>query len=124
MPTLLRTRPLPLQVVLAGVIPIAYGALCGWLLTENKTIYLIASLLAIVGAYVAGQEHEGAGQGALRGLVAGLLFGLALWLVYEAIDKPAKADIPDPAVILVAIAVVVSVIFAALGGRARANHVE
>jgi hypothetical protein len=124
MPTLLRTRPLPVQVVLAGVIPIAYGALCGWLLTENKTLYLIASLLAIAGAYVAGQEHHGAREGALRGLVAGLLFGGALWLVYEAIDKPAKADIPDPSVILVAIAVVVSVVFAALGGRARVKKEE
>src|SRR5919205_49020 len=69
MPTLLRTRPLPLQVLLAGVVPIAFGALCGWLLTVNKTAYLIASLLAIAGGYVAGQEHDGAGEGALRGLI-------------------------------------------------------
>jgi hypothetical protein len=124
MPTLLRTRPLPLQLVLAGLVPIAFGAICGWLLGVNKTAYLVLSILAIAGGYLAGQEHMGAGEGAIRGLVGGLLFGGGIVVVYEAIGKPAKADIPDPSVILVAITAVAGVILGALGGRRRAKREE
>src|SRR4051812_22685711 len=122
--TLLRTRPLPLQLVLAGVVPIAFGALCGWLLGVNATAYLILSLLAIAGGYIAGQEHDGAGEGALRGLVGGTIFGAAIVLVHEATGKAAKADIPDPDIILVAITAAAGVILGALGGRRRANADE
>ncbi|MEA2448328.1 MAG: hypothetical protein QOG63_260 [Thermoleophilaceae bacterium] len=124
MPTLLRTRPLPLQLLIAVVVPIAFGALCGWLLGEDKTLYLVLSILAILGGYVAGQEHLGAAQGALRGLVGGLLFGGSILLVHEATGKAAKATIPHPAIILVAITAVVGVILGALGGRRRARREE
>src|SRR3954470_15593916 len=117
--TLLRTRPLPLQLVLAGVVPIAFGALCGWLLGESKTLYLILSLLAIAGGYLAGQEHVGWKEGALRGLVGGLLFGGSILLVHEATGKAPKADVPDPKIILVAITTVAGVILGAMGGRRR-----
>src|SRR3954467_11531354 len=124
MPTLLRTRPLPLQLVLAGVVPIAFGALCGWLLGVNKTAYLVLSLLAIAGGYVAGQEHMGAREGAIRGLVGGTLFGASILLVHEATGKAPKADVPDPKIILVAVTAVAGVILGALGGRRRAQKEE
>src|SRR3954469_1653778 len=124
MPTLLRTRPLPLQLVLAGVVPIAFGAICGWLLGVDKTAYLILSLLAIAGGYIAGQEHDGAGEGAIRGLIGGALFGGAILLVHEATGKSAKADIPDPKILLVVITTAAGVILGALGGRRRANADE
>jgi hypothetical protein len=124
MPTLLRTRPVPLQVVLAGLVPAAFGAICGYLLGVNKTAYLVLSLLAIAGGYVAGQEHDGAREGAIRGLVGGAIFGAAILLVHEATGKTAKADIPDPKIILVAITTVAGVILGALGGRRRANADE
>jgi hypothetical protein len=122
--TLLRTRPLPLQLVLAGVVPIAFGAICGWLLGVDKTAYLVLSLLAIAGGYLAGQEHVGAGEGALRGLVGGALFGGAILLVHEATGKAPKADVPDPKIILVAITTVAGVALGALGGRRRAKKEE
>jgi hypothetical protein len=122
--TLLRTRPLPLQLVLAGVVPIVFGAICGWLLGVDKTAYLILSLLAIAGGYLAGQEHDGAGEGAIRGLIGGTLFGGAILLVHEATGKSAKADIPDPKIILVAITAVAGVVLGALGGRRRAQKEE
>jgi hypothetical protein len=115
---------LPLQVLLAGLVPVAFGALCGWLLGVNKTAYLVLSLLAIAGGYIAGQEHDGAGEGAIRGLIGGALFGGAILLVHEATGKTAKADIPDPKIILVGITVVAGVILGALGGRRRANADE
>jgi hypothetical protein len=108
-------------VVLAGLVPVAFGAICGWLLGVNKTAYLVCSLLAIAGGYVAGQEHDGAGEGALRGVVGGVLFGAAIVLVHEATGKSAKADIPHPQIILVAITTVAGVILGAMGGRRRAR---
>jgi hypothetical protein len=122
--TLLRTRPLPLQLVLAGAVPIAFGALCGWLLGENKTLYLVFSLLAIAGGYLAGQEHVGAREGAIRGLVGGLLFGGAILLVHEATGKAPKADLPDPKIILVAVTTVAGIALGALGGRRRKQKEE
>jgi hypothetical protein len=124
LPTLLRTRPLPAQLLLAGLIPAAFGALCGWLLGVDKTAYIVLSLLAIAGGYIAGQEHDGAREGAIRGLVGGAIFGGSILIVHAATGKTAKADIPDPKILLVAITVVAGVILGALGGRRRANHVE
>ena len=115
---------MPLQVLLAGLVPVAFGAICGYLLGVNKTAYLVLSLLAIAGGYVAGQEHDGAGEGAIRGLVGGLLFGGAILLVHEATGKAPKADVPDPKIILVAITTTAGVILGALGGRRRANAPE
>jgi hypothetical protein len=114
----------PLQVLIAGIIPVAFGALCGYLLGVNKTAYLVLSILAIAGGYVAGQEHDGAGEGAIRGLIGGLLFGGSILLVHEATGKSPKADIPDPKILLVAITAVAGVILGALGGRKRANTAD
>src|SRR3954454_12109762 len=124
LPTLLRTRPVPLQLVLAGLVPAAFGAICGYLLGVNKTAYLVLSLLAIAGGYIAGQEHDGAGEGAIRGVIGGAVFGAAILLVHEATGKAPKADIPDPKILLVAITTAAGVILGALGGRRRANADE
>jgi hypothetical protein len=124
MPTLLRTRPVPLQLVLAGLVPIVFGAICGWLLGVNEVAYLIASILAIAGGYVAGLEHHGAGEGAIRGLIGGALFGGSILLVHEAIGDEPKAELPDPKILLVAITVVFGVVLGALGGRRRVAKEE
>ena len=111
-------------MALAGLVPVAFGAICGWLLGVNKTAYLICSLLAIAGGYIAGQEHDGAAEGAIRGVVGGTLFGAAIVLVHQATGKTAKADIPHPEIILVAITAVAGAILGALGGNRRANTDE
>jgi hypothetical protein len=114
----------PVQLLLAVVIPAAFGALCGWLLGVNKTAYLVLSILALLGGYAAGTEHKGAGEGALRGVFGGALFGGMILLVNEALDKAPKADLPHPKIWLLAITAGIGLILGALGGRARANHVE
>jgi hypothetical protein len=110
--------------VLAGVVPAAAGALAGWLLGVNKTAYLVFSLLALLGGYVAGLEHRGAGEGAIRGVLGGSLFGAVLLLVHQAIDKAPKADLPHPEIILVALTALIGTVAGALGGRRRARHEE
>ena len=124
MQPLLRTRPLPVQLLLAVVVPAAFGALCGWLLGVNETAYLVLSLLALLGGYAAGTEHMGALEGALRGVFGGAVFGGAILLMNEALDKAPKAELPHPKIWLLAITAGIGLILGALGGRTRANYVE
>jgi hypothetical protein len=114
----------PVQIVLAVLVPAIFGAICGWLLGVDKTAYLVLSILALLGGYAAGTEHKGAGEGALRGLIGGGLFGGLILLTSEALDKAPKADLPHPKILLLAITVGIGVLLGTLGGRARANHVE
>jgi hypothetical protein len=114
----------PVQLLIAVVVPAAFGVLCGWLLGVNKTWYLVLSILALLGGYAAGTEHDGAGEGALRGLLGGSLFGGAILLTNQALDKTPKADLPHPHIWLLAITAGIGVILGALGGRSRANYVE
>src|SRR3954469_12090770 len=123
-PPLLRNRPVPVQIVLVVIVPALFGAICGWLLGVNKTVYLVLSILALLGGYAAGTEHKGAGRGALRGLLGGSLFGGAILLTNHALDKTPKADLPHPHIWLLAITAGIGCILGALGGRARANYVE
>lgn len=118
-PTLLRTRPIPLQLVLAGVVPAAFGAICGWLLGVDETAYFVASALAIAGGYFAGREHYGGREGALRGLIGGTIFGGFILLVHEATGKEAKANLPDPPILLMVVTAVFGVALGAMGGAAR-----
>jgi hypothetical protein len=110
--------------LLAVVVPAVFGAICGWLLGVDKTAYLVLSVLALLGGYAAGNEHKGAAEGALRGLIGGTLFGALILLTNEALDKTPKADLPDPKILLLAITIGIGVLLGALGGRARAAHVE
>ncbi len=118
-PVLLRERPLPLQVVIAAVVPAVFGAICGVLLGINEIAYLVLALLAIAGGFVAGMEHRGPAEGALRGLVGGSLFGGFILIAHEATGEEATAELPHPAIILVAVTAVFGVLLGALGGRAR-----
>jgi hypothetical protein len=124
MPVLLRSRPVPLQFVLAAIIPALAGAIAGWLLGVDETAYLVWSVLALLGGYFAGLEHRGAAEGAVRGVLGGSLFGAVLLLVHQAIDKEPKAELPDPEILLVVLTALIGTVAGALGGRRRARHEE
>ena len=57
-------------------------------------------MIGIVGGIGAGFDHVGAKAGAKRGIVAGSLFGGFILIVYELRGEPAKADLPEPAILL------------------------
>jgi hypothetical protein len=122
MPVLLRSREVPLQVVLAVAVPAAAGALAGWLLGINEIAYVVWSLLALLGGFFAGLEHDGAREGTIRGVLGGALFGAVLLLVHQAIGDEPKAKLPDPEVVLVVITALIGTVSGALGGRRRAKH--
>jgi len=106
-------------LVLGG--PIIFGLICGFLLGISESAYLIASVLAILGGFFAGYEHEGGRDGALRGVIGGTLFGSFILIGHEIHGHEAKADLPDPSVLLIVITAVFGSVLGAIGGRVRSR---
>src|SRR2546430_5049381 len=108
-----------MQILIANVVPCFFGALCGVLLGVSGLAYIVLSILAIGGGYVAGLEHRDGAEGALRGVVGGTQFGAMILLFHELEGSGAKADLPHPAILLLVITVGFGALLGYLGGRAR-----
>ena len=121
-PDLLESHPPRLQLVLAVVVPAAFGAVVGLLLGLSEIAYLFGSLLGIAGGYLAGKEHVGAGEGAVRGFTGGILFGTFILAAHAVTGMERKAHLPEPELILVVITTVAGIVLGALGGRSRAKR--
>jgi hypothetical protein len=119
LPPLLRQHPRSLQILLAVVLPAAYGALTGYVLGVSDGTYLVLSILGVLGGIFAGFDHLGAREGAARGVLAGLIFGGAILIAHEIHGAAAEAHLPDPAILLVVATTVLGCIFGALGGYLR-----
>jgi hypothetical protein len=121
LPPLLAEHPRGLQVLLAGVVPVIYGAVTGLFLGVSEGTYLVLSIIGILGGIGAGFDHLGPGAGARRGVLAGLLFGGSILLAHEIHGADAKADLPDPAILLVAVTTLLGAAFGAIGGWLRSR---
>jgi len=118
---LLLDRPFAAQLVLAVVLPVAYGLLTGYLLGQSAAAYAILSVLGILGGIVAGFDHLGSDQGFVRGICGGLLFGASILAAHGLTGTQAKASLPHPHVVLVVITVVLGALLGAIGGGLRAR---
>jgi hypothetical protein len=114
-------HPLGLQILLVGVVPAVYGAITGYFLGVSEPVYLVLSVVGIVGGVAAGFDHLGAKAGALRGIAAGSIFGASILIAHEIHGEPAKADLPHPGILLIVLTTVLAVAFASIGGWARAR---
>ncbi|HZA90154.1 MAG TPA: helix-hairpin-helix domain-containing protein [Solirubrobacterales bacterium] len=121
---LLSEHPRSVQILLAVVVPALYGALTGYLLGVSEPAYTALALIGIVGALGAGFDHVGAKAGAARGVVAGSVFGASILIVHEIHGASAKAHLPEPAIVLVAVTTTLAIAFAALGGWLRERVVR
>lgn len=117
MPVLFSDRPRSAQIVLAGVIPFAFGALVGIVLGVSAGAYWALAVLAGIAAVLAGYEHESARSAARRGLVAGALFGLGILLAHAAAGNDAKVSLGSFPPLLIVIDGVFGAGLCALGGR-------
>src|SRR3954469_9948130 len=124
LPPLLKDHPRWLLVLLAIVLPAAYGALTGYFLGVSEATYLVLSIIGILGGIGAGFDHMGASIGLRRGIVAGLIFGSSILIAHEIHGAQAKADLPDPEILLVAITTGLGAAFGALGGWWRERVTE
>jgi hypothetical protein len=112
-------NPRWLQVTLVGVVPAVYGAITGWFLGISEAVYLVLSIVGVVGGVAAGFDHVGAKAGARRGIAAGSIFGSFILIAHEIQGGDAKANLPHPGILLIVITTVLAVGFAAVGGSAR-----
>jgi hypothetical protein len=119
LPPLLNEHPRWLQFLLAVALPVAYGALTGYVLGVSEGTYVVLSVLGVLGGIGAGFDHLGAREGAVRGALAGLIFGSAILVAHEIHGATAKAHLPDPAILLVVATTALGCLFGALGGYLR-----
>ena len=122
LPPLMSEHPRPVQIGLVAVVPAVFGAICGYFLGVSETTYLVLSVIGIAGGVGAGLDHVGAQAGARRGLAAGSIFGAAILLAHEIHGAEAKAELPEPPILLIVITTVLGVAFAALGGWLRQRY--
>jgi hypothetical protein len=118
-PPLLSTWHRGIQVVLAGVVPIAFGLLCGALLSRSATLFLALQVIGIAGGYWAGLEHAGPRSGAARGVLGGLLFGTSILVGHRIEGGSAHGVLPDPEILQLAITTPFGALLGLLGARAR-----
>ena len=118
---LLAEHPRPVQFVLVFILPVAFGALVGYFLGISEGAYLVLSVLGVLGGVGAGYDHLGARAGAARGAIAGSLFGASILIAHEIHGAEAKANLPDPPILLVAVTTILGIAFGALGGWLRAR---
>jgi hypothetical protein len=119
MPPLLSEHPRSLQIFLAIILPVAFGALTGYFLGVSEGAYLILGLLGVLGGIGAGFDHLGTAAGAKRGVLAGLLFGSSILIAHEIHGAEAKAHLPDPEILLIVVTTALGAAFGALGGYLR-----
>jgi hypothetical protein len=115
-----RDKGLEFALVVGG--PVSFGAITGIALGASEPLYLVLSVLGILGGFGAGVEHHDALEGWYRGLLGGLLFGSTILITNGIVDKVPKADLPDPAVYLIAITAIAGSLLGAAGGAYRARR--
>jgi hypothetical protein len=123
-PVLLSDRSDGQGLIVSMVIPVLFGVVTGWALGVSEIGYLVLSILGIAGGYFAGLEHDYPIDGVYRGMLGGLLFGSAILITNGLIEKEPKAELPDPAVLLIAITAGAGTILGWLGARKRAKTRE
>lgn len=116
-PPLFRDRPRPLQIILGGVVPFAFGAVVGVVLGVSSGAYWGLAGLAGLGGVLAGFEHQDGWGGADRGLVGGGLFGLGILLAHAIAGTKAKVSLGSFPPLLIVIDAIFGILLGALGGR-------
>ncbi|HTA35609.1 MAG TPA: hypothetical protein VK761_02740 [Solirubrobacteraceae bacterium] len=114
---LFRDRPRPVQIVLGGAVPLAFGAVVGVLLGVSAGVYWALSALAALGAVLAGLEHQDGWGGADRGLVGGALYGLGVLLAHAIAGTHAKVSLGGFPPLLIVIDAIAGMLLGAIGGR-------
>jgi hypothetical protein len=115
-------RSREVQALLALIIPFVFGAIVGVVLGISAPVYWILSLLAAIGAVLAGLEHPDARSAALRGLVMGIVYGVALLLAHAVAGTDAKVSLGSFPPFVIVIDAVAGAILAALGGLLGARR--
>jgi hypothetical protein len=118
-PPLLSSWPIAVRLVLAGVVPVAFGLVCGAVLGSSGALFLALQVVGIAGGYWAGLEHAQPRTGFARGVSGGLLFGTSILAGHALEGGVAHGLLPNPEVLQIAITTSCGALLGLLGGRAR-----
>jgi hypothetical protein len=116
-PTPLADRPRPVQAVLAGLVPFAFGTVVGIALGASAGAYWGLSALATIGGVLVGFEHQDGKGGAYRGILGGVLFALGLLTLHAMTGDDAKVSLGGFPPLLIVVDAVIGMLLGALGGR-------
>jgi hypothetical protein len=116
-PPLFRDRPRPIQIILGGFVPFAFGAIVGIAIGVSAVLYWGLAALAGLGAIVAGFEHQDGWGGADRGLVGGAIFGAGILIAHAIAGTHAKVSLGSFPPLLIVIDAIAGMLLGALGGR-------
>jgi hypothetical protein len=116
-PVLFRDRPRPAQIVIGGVVPAVVGAVAGVLVGASTGAYWVVAVLAGIGGFLAGFEHQDGWGGADRGLVGGAIYGTALLLAHAIAGTQAKVSLGSFPPLLAVVTAIVGMLLGAAGGR-------
>lgn len=116
-PTLFRDRSRPVQILLGGVLPAIVGAVAGVLLGISSAGYWAIGLVAAIGGFLAGFEHQDGWGGADRGVVGGAIYGVSLLVAHAIAGTQAKVSLGSFPPLLVVITAIIGMFIGAGGGR-------
>lgn len=119
LPPLLLSRPPGAQMVVAVVVPLVLGVICGLILGISGTLYTVLTLLIFPATILAGLEHEDSGEAVKRGFAGGLLFGTFILLAHSLSGAEPKTDLPQPHISLVIVTTLAGMIACAIGASLR-----
>ena len=117
LPVLFRDRSRAFQVVSGGVVPAAIGALAGVLIGVSTGAYWAVAILAGIGGFLSGFEHQDGWGGADRGLVGGAIYGTALLIAHAIAGTTAKVSLGSFPPLLAVVTAIIGMFLAAAGGR-------
>ena len=116
-PMLFRDRPRPIQILLGGIVPALVGALAGILVGASSGAYWAVGLVAAVGGFLAGFEHQDGWGGADRGFFGGAIYGTSLLLVHALVGTHAKVSLGSFPPLLAVLTAIIGMFISAAGGR-------
>jgi hypothetical protein len=116
-PTLFRDRPRPQQILLGGVIPAIVGALAGVLIGATTAGYWALAIVAGIGGFLAGFEHQDGWGGADRGVTGGAIYGTALLVAHAIAGTHAKVSLGSFPPLFAVVTAIIGMFLGAAGGR-------
>jgi hypothetical protein len=119
LPPLLSTRPRAVQVGAVVVPPLIGGFLTGATLGWSVGMWVIANVIATIGGFLAGFDHDRLGEAARRGAIGGLLFGLSLVLADALVVDDRVARIASPPIAQAVLTCVIGTLHAVAGAWVR-----
>jgi hypothetical protein len=101
------------------VAPLVFGFVTGALLGVSTAAWTIANVLAALGGFLAGFDHDDVAEAARRGALGGLLFGLSLVCADALVVDDRAATIADPAILQAVVTAIAGALLALAGCAVR-----